>query len=215
MKRGLQALFVHGMGRSPLSGWPLLSRLRRAGVDAGSFGYSAAVEDVERIGARLMARLLRLADAGDYVLIGHSLGGVLLRRAVNAMPGGTRLPRHVFLLGSPQQPSRLAQSFGSHWGFRLLTRDCGRLLGSAQRMAAVGALTVPTTNVVGTISLPWLRQRFGDEPNDGVVALSEVSAPWIEDQVLVKAAHTWLPASRQVSRVVLDRLQVGIEGSTG
>ncbi len=34
----MQALFVHGMGRSPLSGLPLLVQLRRAGVLTSTFG---------------------------------------------------------------------------------------------------------------------------------------------------------------------------------
>lgn len=38
--------------------------------------------------------------------------------------------------------------------------------------------------------------------------LSEVSAPWIRDQVLVHELHTLLPASARVARIVLDRLDV-------
>ena len=97
------------MGRSPLSGWPLLLRLRRAGLRGAAFGYSAAFEDFTRISLRLAARLIELGQDGDYVLVGHSLGGVLLRDAVNALPSDARLPRHVFLLGSPQRSSRLAR----------------------------------------------------------------------------------------------------------
>src|SRR5512138_3517547 len=101
-------LFVHGMGRSPLSGWPLLHRLRRAGMKTGSFMYVPAFERFDSIVTRLTNRIERLAATGSYVVIGHSLGGVLLRAALNALPHDTARPRHVYLLGSPVLPSRLA-----------------------------------------------------------------------------------------------------------
>ena len=103
----MQALFVHGMGRSPLSGWRLLRQLQRAGLKTSSFGYSVSLEDFAGIRRRLESRLSLLAERGDYVLIGHSLGGVLLRAAVNGLPPGTRRPRHLFLLGSPLRGSDL------------------------------------------------------------------------------------------------------------
>jgi len=97
----MQALFIHGMGRSPLSGWPMLQRLRRAGLKTPCFGYSANLDDFSDIVDRLASRMEKLAAEGDYVLIAHSLGGVLLRAALQSLPAATRQPRHVFLLGSP------------------------------------------------------------------------------------------------------------------
>lgn len=107
----MQALFVHGLGRTPLSGLPLMARLRRAGIRARGFGYLAACEDVEAIRARLMRRLVEMAQSSEttlgYVVVGHSLGGVLLRDALAALPDGVPRPRHVFLPGSPQTARRV------------------------------------------------------------------------------------------------------------
>lgn len=207
----MQALFVHGLGRTPLSGLPLMARLRRAGVRAQGFGYWAAWEDVDAISARLTRRLVGMAQssgaAQGYAVIGHSLGGVLLRDALAALPDGVPRPRHVFLLGSPQTASRLAQALRDRWMFRAWAGDCGRLLGSAQRMEGIAALAERTTGIVGTRSLPVLRRWFGNETNDGVVSESEVSAAWITDWVRLPQTHTWLPSSLQVSQVILDRLR--------
>lgn len=196
------------MGRSPLSGWPVLRRLRRAGLATSSFGYAVTWAGFEAIRRRLVERIVVLAAAGDYALVGHSLGGVLIRAAANSLPPGTRLPRHVFLLGSPQEPARLARRLAAHPVFRALTRDCGQLLGSAPRMAAVGALTVPTTSIVGT-SGPRGAGAFRGEANDGIVALAEVSAEWLTDQVELPVLHTLLPMSSAVARVILARLARG------
>ena len=88
------ALLVHGLGRSPVSMFPLAGPVRRAGVRPHFFGYSASVESMPRIVARLKRTLTTRRP--DY-LIGHSLGGILLRLALAELP---ELPiRHFLMLG--------------------------------------------------------------------------------------------------------------------
>jgi len=205
----MQALFVHGMGRSPLSGLPLLLQLRRRGLLTSTFGYSVALEAFPEIRERLVARISELADKGSYVVVGHSLGGVLLRAALTSLPQAVRRPRHLFLLGSPVQPSRIAQKLGANPVYRGLAGDCGQLLGSTARMEEIGAMAVPTTAIVGRRGLPWPARVFAGEANDGVVAVSEASAEWIRDQVLVDCVHTLLPSSRRVGEIILERLAQG------
>jgi hypothetical protein len=202
----MQALFVHGMGRSPLSGWPLLWQLRRAGLITSTFGYAVTFEDFARIRKRLASRLSAIAANGEYVLIGHSLGGVLLRAVVNALPPGTRPPSRMFLLGVPVRPARLAQKLGRNPLYRAVTRDCGQLLGSTARMSEVGPASVPTTVIAGVSGLTGRHSPFGGEPNDGIVSVSEVSAEWLVDQVRVPIVHTLLPSSKRVAAIILKRL---------
>lgn len=203
----MQVLFVHGMGRSPLSGWPLLWHLKRAGLTTRTFGYAVSVEDFAAIRRRLVVRIIALAAREDYVLVGHSLGGVLVRAAVNALPAHARKPRHVFLLGSPQQPARLAQGLRANPLYRALTRDCGQLLGSKERMAAVGAVSVPTTSIAGVGGSSRRFTAFPGELNDGVVSLAEVSAAWITDKIQLQTIHTLLPMSQGVAQLILERLR--------
>lgn len=203
---GLQVLFVHGMGRSPLSGGLLLWLLKRAGLKLRVFGYSVSFDDFAGIRARLVERILQLAVQGDYVLVGHSLGGVLLRAALNDLPPDTRRASHLFLLGSPVRAARLAQRLRNNPVYKIVTRDCGRLLGSAERMAEIGSVAVPTTVVVGVRGLPWPKDPFDGEPNDGVVARSEVCADWAGEEVHVPVGHTFLPASRRVAQLILQRI---------
>ena len=204
----MQLLFVHGMGRSPLSGGLMLWLLKRAGFRVRVFGYSVSFDDFAGIRARLVERISQVAAQGDYVLVGHSLGGVLLRAALNDLPSGTRKASHLFLLGSPVRPARLANRLRNNLIYKTITRDCGRLLGSAERMAELGPVAVPTTVVVGVRGLPWPKDPFDGELNDGVVARSEVCADWAGDEVHVPVGHTFLPASRCVARLILERIGV-------
>lgn len=202
----LQVLFVHGMGRSPRSAWLLLRQLRQQGFDTHTFAYQVRRESFAQIVTRLCQHLEQLNTQGDCVLIGHSLGGVLLRAALQGSPH-LPPPRQVFLLGSPQQPSRLAQHLCNHPLFMKLTGDCGGLLASTPRMAAVGSLPpAQTIAIIGTRDLPLSRRFFGGEANDGVVARAEVAAEWLTQCIEVPVLHTWLPSSPRVASLILQRL---------
>ena len=108
-----------------------------------------------------------------------------------------------------QGAARLAQALQDNRIYRTLTRDCGQLLGSTSRMAAIGSVGVPTTSIAGVGGPRWKTgpwSKFGGEPNDGVVALSEVSAGWIADQVVLGTIHTLLPMSPRAAAIILARL---------
>ena len=202
----MRVLFIHGMGRTPFSGWWLCRHLQRAGFQTSSFGYSTTIENFAGIKARLITRVSEIAATGEYALIGHSLGGVLLRAALNEMPVTITRPIQVFLLGSPILPSRLALRLKDNMVFRAIAGDCGQLLGSVSRMAEIGETNVPTTGIAGIRGLTLTKRAFGEAPNDGVVSVSEVSAPWIAQQHEASAIHTMLPANREIAELIVRQL---------
>lgn len=202
----MQVLFVHGMGRSPLSGWPLLQELKSAGFDAKTFSYFVSVESFDTIKNRLMEKILEISKKGNYILVGHSLGGVLIRAAINSLNESIKKPEHVFLLGSPIKASKLAKKFRKNSVFRSFTRDCGNLLASDERMALIGKLTCPATNIIGIKGISWQRSPFQGEENDGIVSLSEVRAEWLLDEIRVPIIHTLLPSSPQVAKLIMERI---------
>ncbi len=181
-------------------------KLQRTGWRTDTFGYIAALEDFDAITARLMPRVAALAARGDYALVGHSLGGVLLRAALRRLPADTRPPRRLFLVGSPVRPSRIAVAVQRNPLYRAATGDCGQLLASTARMAALGAPTVPTTGIVGVRGWSGPRSPFGDEVNDSIVSVSEATDDWLTDTAQVQVVHTLLPYSSAVADVILQRL---------
>lgn len=206
----MHVLFVHGMGRTPLSAMPILRRLKDAGHTTSGFGYSAMLNDFESIRNRLLAKIIDIASQGTYILIGHSLGGVLLRSALSQLPQSVNPPQHLFLLGSPTQSARLARKLHQRRLYRLMTGDCGQLLASNQRMTAIGSANVNTTNIIGTKGITGKFSPFVYESNDGIVAVSEIRTSWISDEVYVPVVHTLLPTSTRVADILIDRLQVSI-----
>lgn len=190
------AVLVHGIGRTPASMLLLAGRLRRVGLRCQLFGYVAALEPFDRITARL-ARRLQHAAAGRYVAVGHSLGGLLLRAAIDALPAAVRRPEHVFLLGTPNHSPRVARRLERWWPYRLIHGDCGQLLADPRRMDVLPRPSVPMTVVAGTRGWRGRWGPFGAEENDGLVAVSEAMMDGVP-LVRLPAWHTFLMNSRQV-----------------
>jgi alpha-beta hydrolase superfamily lysophospholipase len=81
------------------------------------------------------------------VVIGHSLGAVLLRAA---LPRLARPPVACFLLAPPTQASLAARRFAPRRLYRLFTGEMGQKLASQPFMDALPLPAVPTRIYAGT-----------------------------------------------------------------
>ncbi len=202
----MNVLFVHGMGRSPMSGILLARRLHRVGHRMHGVGYAVTFEDVAAVRDRIVDRITRLAAAGPYALIGHSLGGVLLRAALARLPAELPLPHVLFLLGSPVQAVRPAMRLAHLRWYRLLTRESGQLLASPAAMASLGTPPVRTIAIAGAGGWWPTAARVQRVRHDGVVTLDEIGSHWLDELHVVPVPHSFLPMSRHASDLVLARL---------
>jgi triacylglycerol esterase/lipase EstA (alpha/beta hydrolase family) len=93
-------LLVPGLGATDTSLLPLRTFLRRAGHDARSIGLGRINDNVEVQYLRVADVVVQAARAIDrpVVLIGWSIGGVLVREAARDHPD---LVRRVFTFGTP------------------------------------------------------------------------------------------------------------------
>jgi len=198
----MDIVLIHGMGRTPASMLLLKRRLARQGHRTHLFGYAAWAESLDGVSARLVQKIWQRVGARPYAVVGHSLGSVILRRALPELAPNP--PRLAFLLAPPMRACRAARFFSCYRLYGALTGEMGGLLADE---AFMQSLPLPPDTVIyaGTAGprASWL--PFGNAANDGILALDEVASDGGE-RVEVAASHTFIMNSRAVLDDIVRRL---------
>jgi pimeloyl-ACP methyl ester carboxylesterase len=190
------------MGRTALSLYRLARELESAGHRTRLLGYVAAVEPFERIVSRIHGRLAQLAqEGGRYAVVGHSLGGLLVRAALARSPVA-HPPAHLIMLGTPNQSPRLARQYQRLWLYRWVNGESGQVLAQTKFFEQLPPLTVPCTIIAGTRGWRARPGVFGGEANDGVVAVSETMVAGTDAPIELPVRHTFMMNDRRVREVI-------------
>ena len=195
----MRAILVHGMGRTPASmGW-LALRLRAAGLRPALFGYSVTFERFGRCSQRLFRFIEKRRGTGPYVLVGHSLGSVLIRSVLSKL--GTP-PAACFFIAPPTRACRAAKALAPRWIFRVLTGEMGQLLSDEKFMEGLPRPAMPTLIYAGTSGPRGRWSPLGDEVNDGLLTLDEMRLASVPMHTL-PAWHAFTMNSGAVARDII------------
>jgi len=185
--------------------WPLALRLEAAGFRTARVGYPSRMLTVDQSVALVGRKIAVAARGWAWIdLVGHSLGGIIARRVAEDF---AELPiRRIVQLGSPNAGSpvagqlnrnRLAREFFGPVLEEIATLDPGR-----GRSRGVGA-------IAGTIAQGASIPVAGLQgPSDGLVEIGSALSG-AEQEMVVPAAHGWLPLSATVSQQVISFLTDG------
>ncbi len=192
----MDMVLIHGMGRTPLSMLRLRRQLRRAGHHPLLFGYSPTFETLQGATTRLVKLIERRVDARHYALVGHSLGTVIIRAALERLQN--RTPTACFFLAPPMHACRAARYFSRFRLYRLLVGEMGQLLADETFMLRLPMPPGPTRIYagVGGPRASWL--PFGMEANDGILSVSEATGRHQAMAVEVPSLHTFIMNSKRV-----------------
>ncbi len=204
-------ILVHGIWMTGLELRPLAWRLRRCGYRTLVFRYPSLRRPLAQNAARLAERIVQQGESTVH-LVGHSLGGLLILRALQDQPGLIR--GRVVLLGSPVNGSVIAQRLHAHRISRCLIGHSGdgALLGNGPRWQGTRPLGV----IAGTrpVGIGRLLGGFG-EVSDGTVALSETRLDGEHEEASFHSTHFGMLLSRPVARAVCGFLRTGRFPSPG
>ena len=206
-------VLVHGLWMNGLEFGVLRQRLQqRHGFDVHVFSYPSlhGRRHRDRGGSRRIRRTPD-ASAGERVhLVGHSLGGAIVYKAL-AEHGLRERPGNAVVLGSPLNGSRAAQGaarfavlrplLGPHI-LRDLAEPCGRCW-SCGSPTALGAIAGTRRMGAGQFFAHF------DEENDGTVALSETVIPGLDDHLVLQHSHMGLLFANDVADQVAHFLRHG------
>ena len=199
----MRAILIHGMGRTPVAMLGLAIRLRAAGMAPRLFAYSAAIERREGCLNRL-ERYINKNTAGDpYILVGHSLGSVLIR---GVLPRLAHKPDACFFLAPPTKACQAARKLAPRLIYKMFTGEMGRMLAEAAFMEALPLPGVPTKIYAGINGPRGRYSPFGEECNDGILALHETELPDAHHQQ-VAALHTFIMNKQEIARDIVNFTQ--------
>jgi len=199
----LHAILVHGMGRTPVSMLLLAKRLRAAGIKPHLFGYSAAFERWQPCVDRLQRFIAVRSGGAHFIVVGHSLGCVLTRAV---LPQLAQAPQMCFFLAPPTRASSYAIKLSQWRLFRLITGEMGQLLANQEFMESLPIPQVPLRIYAGIKGPRGSWTPFGDEPNDGILSVSEVQLASFPLQLL-PTIHTIIMNSQQMTDDLLAAVQ--------
>jgi hypothetical protein len=196
----MRAILVHGLGRTPLSMLLLAARLRARGLRPVLFGYSATFETFAGCTDRLCRFIDRNVEQSPFVVVGHSLGTVLLRAVY---PRLLRAPQACFFLAPPAQACRAARTLAPNRIFRFAAGEMGQLLANPDFMAALPVPGCRTRIYAGTAGPVGRWSPFGSEPNDGILSVKETSIPGIS-LTTVRKIHTFIMNATAIANDIAE-----------
>ncbi len=198
-KTQMNAILIHGMGRTPIAMSILPARLRASNIRPHLFGYSVTFERWDDCIQRLENFIMRRVRTNEYIMVGHSLGAVLTRAV---LPRMIHKPSACFLLASPTQVCKAARHFAPYRFAKLFGGEIGQLLANPQFMQSLPPTGIHTKIYAGTGAPRGRYSPFGEEANDGVLTVTETWLPNVPLQTL-PVLHTFIMNSRVVTQDIV------------
>ncbi len=195
----MDAILIHGMGRTPLAMSILAARLQASKIRPHLFGYSVTFEGWEECIQRYKRFIEKHTASHDYIIIGHSLGTVLTRAVLPRLP---HLPKACFFLAPPTQVTSAARTFAHHRWIKLFMGEIGKILTDEQAMKSLPLPGVPTKIYAGIAGPRGRYSPFGEELNDGLLTVKETLLPSVPVQT-VPSLHTFIMNSKIVTQDIV------------
>ena len=171
--------------------------LRAQGHECQRYAYPTVHRDLSYNVERLYHYLRQHRLDGSH-LVGHSLGGLLIRAMMRAHP---EYPLgRVVMLGTPLHSSYVAQCFARHAMSRVLL---GRSVPQAWDRADVAQGFSAEVGMIAGNAGVGLGMLFPGlaSPHDGTISVAETQDPALTDHIVLPVSHSSLLLS---SRVVAE-----------
>lgn len=213
-----RVLLLHGLSRTTRSMGRMAAALQSEDYSVVNWGYPSRRLAFADLVARFRGLCESLADGPRTHLVGHSLGGLILRAGL-CDPLRFPLGRLV-LLGVPNRGAlsvtRLQARPWSRALPGLLGRPAHELYRDAPWLAALGTPPLETGIIIGTRRFhllnpsAWINRLHGAmEDSDGTVECDSAHLPNAAAVIRIDVGHTFMPSDPRVIGAVIQFLGEG------
>lgn len=179
----LHGLYMHGLVMQPLS-----QKLRKLGYETQVISYNTVAIDESSLFDSIDHSLNALTA---NVLVGHSLGGLMIKRYLANRKPTTSLISHVVAIGSPLKGASIVG--------RIQDLGLGAILGNSPHHGLnkhddAWAFPQKLGSIAGTVPIGArpLLIRNDNTMSDGTVTVEETRLDGMQDHIEVKQTHTSL-----------------------
>ena len=193
----MTVVLLHGLWFSGYILFVLARRLRRQGFTVHAFSYPSVRADLSTNAERL-ARFLDTLDADTVHLVGHSLGGVLIRALFHHHP--RQKPGRIVTLGTPHGGSRAAQHLSRYAFWRwAMGKGVIQLLSGAPLRWTTPPREIGVICGTRSFGMGRLLVRHLPRPNDGLLTVKESAFPAAREHLALPVSHTGMLFAREVA----------------
>ncbi|MCG6223462.1 triacylglycerol lipase [Vibrio antiquarius] len=179
----LHGLYMHGLVMQPLS-----QKLRKLGYETQVLSYNTVAIDESSLFDSIDHSLNPLTA---NVLVGHSLGGLMIKRYLANRQPSTSLISHIVAIGSPLKGASIVG--------RIQDLGLGAILGNSPHHGLnkhddAWAFPQKLGSIAGTMPIGArpLLIRNDNTMSDGTVTVEETRLDGMQDHIEVKQTHTSL-----------------------
>jgi len=200
-------VLLHGLWFSGYILFVLARRLRRQGFTVHVFSYPSVRADLSTNAERL-AVFLGTLDDDTVHLVGHSLGGILIRALFHLHP--RQKPGRIVTLGTPHGGSRVARHLIRHAFWRwAMGKGVLQLLSGAPSHWTSPPCDIGVICGTRSLGVGRLLVRHLPRPNDGLLTVKESAFPTAREHLALPVSHTGMLFSREMADQVGRFLMTG------
>ncbi|NGX55793.1 MAG: hypothetical protein K1060chlam5_00020 [Candidatus Anoxychlamydiales bacterium] len=198
---------IHGFYRSKLNMIIIAKAFRKKGYDVLNYGYPSRKKKIEDLADDLVEKLILISKknpSSKISFVTHSMGGLVLRSAVNKTncPMQAKIGKAV-LLAPPNKGAIIARQLKKYRLARLFFgKKAGRELMNYENFDHLGIFP-KEIDVLVIAGNSGINPLIGKE-NDGKVAVEETCLSTSHKHIVIKSGHALIAYNKNVIRHAMN-----------